>query len=163
MPYWQLFYHIIWATKKREPILTTEIEPMIHNYLRVKAIGLGAVVFALNGWLDHVHMVVAIPPKIAVAKFIGQIKAVATTKFNQSGHYLAPVYWQEEYAAFSFERKRLPNYIAYVESQKEHHQKGNIIPVLERIEGEGVKMIRETSPIYVLNDQEWRAELESIK
>ena len=160
MPYWQLFYHIIWATKKRVPVLVPEVEPIIHNYLRAKAIGLEAVVFALNGWLDHIHIVVAIPPKISVAKFVGQIKAVATTKFNKSGHPLAPIYWQEEYAAFSFDRKRLPNYIAYVERQKEHHSQGTTIPILERIEGSGVKMIRETSPFYVLNDADWRRELE---
>ena len=57
MPYWQLFYHIVWSTKNREPLLTPEIEPIIYGYLRAKAIGLGAVVFALNGVLDHVHLV----------------------------------------------------------------------------------------------------------
>ncbi len=73
MPYWQLFYHIVWATKNREPLLTPDVESIIHGYLRAKAIGLGAVVFALNGVLDHVHLAAAIPPAVAVARFIGQI------------------------------------------------------------------------------------------
>jgi hypothetical protein len=30
-------------------------------------------------------MVVSIPPKIGVVRFIGQVKAVASTKFNKSG------------------------------------------------------------------------------
>jgi REP element-mobilizing transposase RayT len=64
--------------------LTPDIEVVIHNLLRAKAIGLSATVFALGGVLDHVHMAVALPPKIAVATFIGQIKAVASTKFNKS-------------------------------------------------------------------------------
>jgi REP element-mobilizing transposase RayT len=48
MPYWQLFYHIVWSTKDREPLLTPDVEPIIHGFLRSKAIGLEAVVFALN-------------------------------------------------------------------------------------------------------------------
>ncbi|MCP4367700.1 MAG: IS200/IS605 family transposase, partial [Deltaproteobacteria bacterium] len=83
MPYYQLFYHIVWATKNRLPLLTAQIEPTIHNYVRTKAIGLEATVFAINGIEDHVHVVASIPPKIAVSTFIGQIKAVASTKFNK--------------------------------------------------------------------------------
>ena len=107
MPYWQLFYHIVWSTKNRELLLTPDVEPVIYDFLRRKAIGLEAVVFALNGTLDHIHLVAAIPPKIAVAKFIGQIKAVASTKFNKSGRNEV-FFWQEEYGVFSFDSKRLP-------------------------------------------------------
>jgi REP element-mobilizing transposase RayT len=85
MPYGQLFYHIIWSTKNRLPLLTPDIEPIIYGYLRSKAIALEARVFTLNGTPDHVHLVVSIPPKIPLAKFIGQVKAVASTRFNKSG------------------------------------------------------------------------------
>lgn len=44
MPYWQLFYHIVWSTKGREPLLTPDIEPFVFDFLRRKAIGLGATV-----------------------------------------------------------------------------------------------------------------------
>lgn len=159
MPYWQLFYHIIWSTKNREPILIPEIEPIIHDLLRTKAIGLGATVFAVNGWIDHVHMVAAVPPKIALATFIGQIKGVAATKFNKSGHPRGPLFWQAEYAVFSFDHKRLPNFIQYVEQQKTHHSSGSVIPVLERDSGEGVRMVRELSVVYAVGDLDWREEM----
>jgi REP-associated tyrosine transposase len=132
MPYWQLYYHMVWSTKNREPLLTAEVEPIIHEWLRRKAVGLGATVFAINGTEDHVHLVAAIPPRLAVATFIGQIKAVASTKFNKSGARQAPFFWQEEYGVFSFDRKRLPKYVAYVEGQKQHHRQGRLIPMLER-------------------------------
>jgi REP element-mobilizing transposase RayT len=162
MPYWRLFYHLVWATKNREPTLTAQVEPIIHGYLRQKAIGLGATVFALNGDVDHVHVVASIPPKIAVAKFVGQIKAVASTKFNKSGVQERPFFWQSEYAAFSFDGKRLPNYIAYVERQKEHHAQSTTIPILERVSGDGVVRIGETQAIYHVEDVSWREELERM-
>ena len=162
MPYCQLFYHIVWSTKGREPRLTAEVEPVIHGYLRSKAIGLGATVFALNGVADHVHLVVTIPPKIAVSRFIGQVKAVASTKFNKSKFKQQPFFWQEEYGAFSFDAKRLPNYIAYVERQKEHHAQGTIIRILERSDESVPKIVREPVVFYNYEDAEWRCELEAL-
>jgi len=109
-----------------------------------------------------VHLVAAIPPKIAVAKFIGQVKAVASTKFNKFGLDTTPFFWQEEYGAFSFDGKRLPNYISYVERQKEHHAQGTTIPILERTEGGPVKLVREPTTIYTLDEDSWRRDLEAM-
>lgn len=162
MPYCQLFYHLVWSTKDRQPLLTPKVEPVIHDFLRAKAIGLGGTMFALNGIEDHVHLVVSIPPKIAVSRFIGQIKAVASTKFNKSQPDDPPFFWQNEYGAFSFDAKRLPNFIAYVERQKEHHARGNIIPVLERMTNGFPKLIRDETTIYTVENADWRAELESM-
>ncbi len=162
MPYWQLFDHIVWSTKDRLPLLTLDVEPIIHGFLRGKAIGLGATLFALNGLADHVHMVVAIPPSIAVAKFIGQVKAVASTKFNKSGQSATPFLWQEEYGAFSFDSKRLPNYVAYVERQKEHHAQGTTISILERTDDTGVRFAHETNANYLLEQADWRRDLEAM-
>ncbi len=161
MPYWQLFYHLVWSTKYREPLITPEFEPIVYDLVQTKAIGLGATVFAIGGMPDHVHIVAAIPPKIAVAKFVGQIKAVAATKFNKmnTGGVL---YWQNEYGVFSFDGKRLPNVIAYVQRQKEHHAKQGTIPVLERQSGDNKWLLREPGPVYAVDDATWRAELDAL-
>lgn len=163
MPYWQLFYHIVWATKNRLPLLTPQAEPIIYGFLRSKIIGLEATLFALDGVADHVHVVVAIPPSIAISKFVGQVKAVASTRFNKSGQAATPFFWQEEYGAFSFDGKRLPHYIAYVERQKEHHTQGTIIPILEHVEGQAFNLVREIGTGYEMDQDEWRKELETME
>jgi REP element-mobilizing transposase RayT len=163
MPYWQLIYHVVWATKNRLPLLTPEVEPVVHGLLCGKASGLEATIFAINGTADHVYMVVAIPPKIAVAKFIGQVKGVASTRFNKAESSPTLLYWQTEYGAFSFDGKRLPNYIRYVERQKEHHAQGSIIPVLERTdEGGVVRLVHDPLAAYSPNENEWQRELEAL-
>ena len=131
MPYCQLFYHLVWATKDREPLLTVEVEPVIHGLLRSKAVRLGAQVFALNGIEDHVHLIASIPPSLAVASFVGQVKATATTQFNKA-HPTQPIFWQQEYGAFTFDTKRLPYHVDYVLHQKEHHRRGTAIGTLEQ-------------------------------
>ena len=154
MPYWQLFYHLVWSTKNREPLLTPEVEPIVHGLMRSKVIGLGGTLFALNGIEEHIHVVTAIPPAIAVAKFVGQVKGATATRFNKGG-FDAVLYWQEEYGAFSFDGKRLPDFVAYVERQKEHHAQNKIIPVLERTTDGGVKLAREAAPTYEVGGQTW--------
>jgi putative transposase len=138
MPYWELFYHIVWSTKNREPRLAPEIAPLVYGFLKAKAIGLEATVFAINGMDDHVHLVAAIPPKIAVASFIGRIKAVASTKVNKLDATRIPFYWQAEYGVFSFDKKRLPYHVAYVERQEEHHKQRTTIAAFERTSVPGI-------------------------
>ena len=161
MSYWQLFYHFVWSTKNREPLLTPEVEPLVHGFLRAKAVGLGATVFALNGVADHVHLVAMVPPKLAIATFIGQVKGVASGMTNKAGLTPAPFFWQEEYGVFSFDQKRLPNFVHYVEYQKQHHAKHAAIPVLERTD-EDTNMLHEAAALYVFDDETWRRDLEAL-
>jgi hypothetical protein len=70
--------------------------------------------------------------------------------------------WQEEYGAFSFDGKRLPNFIAYVERQQQHHAERTTIRVLERTEDQADRLIRESSAPYLLDDAAWRQELEAL-
>ena len=134
---------------------------MAHDLLRQKALALEARVFAVNGVEDHVHMVVAIPPKIAVARFVGQVKASTATKVNKLMQREGALLWQEEYGAFSFDGKRLPNYIAYVERQREHHRDNSLLPILERTTSQqrGVSILRETLSPYRLAPEDWWQEM----
>jgi REP element-mobilizing transposase RayT len=164
VPYWQLFYHLVWSTKNREPLLTPQAEKHIYGFLTSKAVGLNGVVYTVGGTVDHVHMVVTIPPAIAVAKFVGQIKGVASARLNKSGISAVRFEWQAEYGAFSFDAKRLPYFIGYVERQKEHHDDGTIIPILERMtsDNEAPRLMKETTApyaMYEMDEDGWRDEL----
>jgi REP element-mobilizing transposase RayT len=161
VPYWQLFYHVVWATKRRAPLLTPEIATLAHDFLSQKALALEARVFAINGIEDHVHMVVEIPPKLAVARFVGQVKASTSTRVNKLVQREGALMWQEEYAVFSFDGKRLPHYIAYVDRQQEHYVTNSLIPILERTEGrhENVMLLREPAPPYLVTSDDWWQEL----
>jgi putative transposase len=135
MPYWRLFYHIVFATKNREPLITPDIEDELHGYLTGKATGLGAVVYAVNGTEDHVHIVASVPPKIALSDFIGQIKGSASHHINHLPGRDGPLLdWQRGYGALSFGQKQLDWVADYVRDQKRHHREGTVLAVLERVE-----------------------------
>jgi len=158
MPYWQLFYHFVWTTKNRQPLLTPDVSHIVFELIRTKAIGLGGVVYAVGGYLDHAHLVTSVPPRIAVATFIGQVKGSTSARFNQLD-LPTKLYWQEEYGVFSFDAKKLHNFIAYVKNQQRHHTQGTEIPVIERITQGEPRMFRESAPAYFVEDAAWRQEL----
>lgn len=159
MAYWQLYYHIVWATKYREPTITPKREEALFNFIRSKAYGLGGTVHALNGSVDHVHLVASIPPKIAIARFTGQLKGFSSARFNEElREGIEPrFYWQESYGVFSFDKKRLPYLIEYVRRQKEHHKDNHVIPILEKdVEDEDQEpKISEEEPAYIINYDQW--------
>src|SRR4051812_39349191 len=104
MPYTELYCHLVWATKGREPLLTGEQATLAERAIRSLAREQGAVVHALGIMPDHVHVAVMIPPTITVAALVKAIKGssshllnrVATTRSGE------PFAWQSEYGALSF-------------------------------------------------------------
>ena len=165
MPYCQLYYHLVWTTRNRAPLLTPMAEPAILDFLRWRAVGLGAAVFALSGATDHVHLVAALPPRIAVAAFITQVQNSAASRFNRRSPE-EPLAWAESYGALTFDGKRLPYVIAYVERQKEHHAAGTIIPVLERTEERAAApgLVREVAVGYdERGERAWWEEMRGLE
>ena len=49
MPFTRLYYHLVWSTKNRLPMIALEFELRLFPYLRLKAVDLNYKVPALNG------------------------------------------------------------------------------------------------------------------
>jgi REP element-mobilizing transposase RayT len=127
-----MYYHIIWATKNRLPLITPSIENQLYPYLVRKAAGLGAYVYAINGWNDHIHMIVAIPPKLAVAEFVKDLKGASAHEINLLHHQEDNFGWQRGYGVLSLGERQKATAEAYVNNQKVHHQAQTFHPWLER-------------------------------
>ena len=123
MPYHKIYYHFIWATKQRLLLINPANQEPLYAAIRAKALEQHAIVYALNGLADHVHLVVALPPTATVATFIGQVKGA-------SSHMIAHLYqdadqpvfaWQQEYGVVSLSESHLSTIITYVEEQQQRH------------------------------------------
>ena len=125
MPYWRLFYHIVWGTKNREELIDPNWETDLHGYIWGKATALECIPHAIGGMPDHIHVVVSIPPKLSVATIIGHIKGSSSHHINTK--YLNGAFsWQAEYGLFSFSEKVLPKIVNYVKNQKKHHTENTL-------------------------------------
>ena len=134
MPYWKLYYHFIWGTKNRMPLIESDIEPDLYRAIAAKAKDLGGFVHAIGGTENHVHLAVSVPPKVAPAKFIGDVKGNSSHYVN---HVIKPdfeFYWQDEYGVLSFAKKNLPAIVRYIHNQKQHHADGTLISSMERMD-----------------------------
>lgn len=134
MSYWKLYYHFIWGTKSRMPLIDSSLEPQLYRAIAAKAQEMEGFVHAIGGIEDHVHLAVSIPPKIAPAKFIGDVKGNSSHYIN---HVVRPnfeFHWQDEYGVFSFGEKNLTVVVRYIQNQKQHHAKGTLIAAMEQIQ-----------------------------
>jgi len=129
MPFWRLYYHLVLGTKNREPFIDGELEQQLFPYLVAKAVEMESHVLAINGWVDHVHIVISIPPKYSISELVKRLKGA-------SSHDFEGLWWQRGYGALSIGQRQLSVAVAYVENQKVHHAQKTTIVWLEREEDE---------------------------
>ncbi|MBZ0302231.1 MAG: IS200/IS605 family transposase [Anaerolineae bacterium] len=133
MSFWRCYYHIVWATKDRQPLLSPEIERVVIQAATEKSHSLKCSIHAMNGVADHMHVAVCIPPYIAVADWVRNIKGMSAHTVNE----VFPdrdirFQWQRGYGVLTFGAKLLPVVSDYIARQKEHHQQNTIEAYLER-------------------------------
>ncbi len=131
MAYWKCYYHIVWGTKNRQPIIKPEHESVIRACVDKKAHLLKAHVLGINGTSDHLHIAMAIHPSNHLAQLIGQLKGVSSHGVNQGFILETSFQWQESYGVLTFSEREMPTILNYIAQQKEHHAIGKLWHELE--------------------------------
>ena len=91
---WRCQYHIVWTPKYRYKILTGELSVDVEECIRAFVERLGGEIFELNVQIDHVHLLVMIPPKISVSEFVGTVKGrTAIRILNKHRNLKQKPYW----------------------------------------------------------------------
>jgi REP element-mobilizing transposase RayT len=116
-----LLYHIIFATKNREPVIAAEWRPRLHEYLGGAVRGLGGVPQGVGGVADHVHLLVGLKPTHCLSDFMRDLKKNSSVWISET----IPVpsfHWQEGYAAFTVSASVKASVRQYIAGQEEHHR-----------------------------------------
>jgi putative transposase len=133
MPFYKLYYHIVWGTKNRLPLITPKIEAGIYRNIVAKVCEFGGVVYACGGLYNHVHIAVSLPPKYALAQMIGQLKGSSSHFVNHVLGCEETFRWQNEYGVLTIGEKQLPWVVKYIKNQKKHHKEGRLFPEFEAL------------------------------
>lgn len=136
MPYWKLFYHAVWTTKYRQPLIDPAWELRLYEHMWTKARSMECYPRALGGTQDHVHLLISVPPRLSIATVIGQLKGASSHAVNQDFGLAYPFAWQTEYSVFSVSEQTLGTIEKYVLNQKRHHRNARIDHLLEPMETE---------------------------
>ncbi|MBK6725176.1 MAG: transposase [Acidobacteria bacterium] len=106
MSYAQLYYHFVFATKDRLPLVAHSWEDEMYRYLGGIIRGQECVPIEINGLPEHVHVLLRASPVIAISDLMREIKA-NSSKWARRIH--EPKFgWQRRYGAFREGRSRAP-------------------------------------------------------
>ncbi|MCC6791195.1 MAG: IS200/IS605 family transposase [Thermomicrobiales bacterium] len=155
MPYWSIYFHLVWSTKAREPLLIGNVAVLAERSLRANCRDHKVVVHGLAIQPDHVHLALSIPPSIAVSTLVSRLKGSSSHLIRHAQGGSSPDFaWQAEYGAHSFGAKQLHDVVHYIEHQDERHAMNRLWDKLERWESDRqpasagfVDVVRGLSPV----------------
>jgi len=119
----RLYTHIVFSTKRREPLLTDTIRPKVWGYMRGIVDTLGCELLIANGWVEHAHLLVVRKPKVSESDLVRVVKSNSSRWIRESGPECTRFGWQDGFAAFSVSHSRINEARGYVANQESRHQR----------------------------------------
>lgn len=117
-----LHYHLIFATKNRQPRLVPEWRTQLHEYLGGTVRGLGGHPGGIGGVADHVHLLVSLKATHCLADFMRELKKASSVWVRDTTGQ-SDFHWQEGYAAFTVSASARDSVRTYISDQEEHHRR----------------------------------------
>jgi len=118
-----LNYHLVFGTKARAQSIESGFRPELCSYLGGILKAEGCLPLEIGAVADHVHLLVRLPPTVALADLLRTLKANSSKWLNDTRFPRRTFAWQDGYAAFTVSQSQLGRVAAYVRNQAEHHRK----------------------------------------
>ncbi len=90
---YDLKYHIVWITKYRKPIMRGEIGKRVRELIRQTCASLEVYIIKGHVSKDHVHLLVSVPPNLAVSELVKRLKGRSSRLMLEEFGELRKVYW----------------------------------------------------------------------
>lgn len=123
---WHCHYHIVWVPKYRYRILTGRILDEVSRCIRAFTEHQKGEVVELNVQVDHVHLLVLVPPKVSISNFVGTLKGrTAIRVFSKFRELKRRPYWGNRFWARGYcvdtvglDEAKIRAYVQYQESRE---------------------------------------------
>jgi putative transposase len=142
----QLYYHFTWSTYSRVALIRRDFRPGLLKMVNEEAKKLGGWPIRHNAMPDHVHLLVRLPPTIAVSEFIGRVKGAVSHRVNEEIRPSFKLKWQEGYGVLTLRKDELEKVSRYIDDQESHHHSGRLSELLERTESDEARVDLQTPP-----------------
>jgi putative transposase len=133
MPFAITHYHLVWTTAEKQPTLTREHVGIVIDTIDDYCEKMHCKIFAVSVLPDHVHIALSIPPRMAVAEWISDIKTRTAQAAAQSLPG-APVTWGGGFGVVTFGAQNKDKVIRYVKRQRALHAENALTEVFERVD-----------------------------
>ena len=123
---YRIQYHVIWIPKYRRRILNPGVRGYLAKILpNVLETMPGREILKSNIQVDHIHMIMVIPPKYAVSEVIGRMKGMTASQIRKKFPWLKKLYWKENVVwstgyfvtTIGVDEDKVMKYIRWQESQ----------------------------------------------
>jgi len=118
----QLYVHLIFSTKHREPTLLLPVREDLHAYLAAVLNNQDSPALKVGGMGDHVHALFRLSKNLALAKIVEEVKTSSSKWLKTQGRCLANFHWQSGYGAFSVSAADVEEVVEYIAQQEIHHR-----------------------------------------
>ena len=96
-------FHVVWIPKYRRKILKGELKRYLEKGLfDIQEFHPDIEIQAFSIQIDHVHLVIVVPPKYSVSAIIGKIKSNTSREIRQRFPWLKRIYWRNEFWSVGF-------------------------------------------------------------
>ena len=127
---WHHQYHIVWVPKYRFRILTGHVALEVDRCTRAFTEQQKCEIVELNIQIDHVHLIVMVPPKIAVSNYVGTVKGrTAIRVLNKFKTLKQKPYWGNHFWARGFcsdtvglDAEKIRLYVLYQEKKEKQFE-----------------------------------------
>ena len=92
-------YHVVWSTKYRYDVLRGELRLRIREIIRQVCRELNVEIVKGVLSTDHVHMFIAVPPKVSISQVIQRMKGRSSYRIQQEFPAIRKRYWGRHFWA----------------------------------------------------------------
>jgi putative transposase len=119
-----LYFHIVFSTKDRLPLIADDWKEKLHAYLGGIVRNQKGVALAVGGIDNHVHLLVSLNATHCLSDVLRELKASSSGWIHREIG-LKSFSWQVGYGAFTVSPNNLDRVKNYILNQETHHQKQN--------------------------------------
>jgi REP element-mobilizing transposase RayT len=119
----QVYVHLVFSTKDRDPCLTLDIQQRLFPYLAGALNKQECPAVKIGGHCDHVHLLYRLSKNKIPCKVIGEVKSRSSKWLKESHPALSHFAWQNGYGLFSIGASQVDEVTRYIANQAEHHRR----------------------------------------
>ena len=123
----QLYFHIVWTTRDRLPMIDGATRQFLDEFFRKTAARHESEIVGLAILKTHVHMVVRTPARIDLPRLVQFFKGGSSYAASRQPGNVLGLRWAREYSATTVSPRQLREAMLYLEKQDQHHR-GEGIP-----------------------------------
>lgn len=118
----KLVVHLVFTTKYRKKLIDGYMIGQLNEAFKSACEKLDCEILEMDGEEDHVHLLIAYPPKLAISVLVNNLKSVSSRRIRMLNTHIprqskSAAFWSRSYFACSAGGATIETLKAYVQSQ----------------------------------------------